>query len=158
MKTFHVHIKVKNLQENITFYTALFATEPTVQKADYAKWMLEDPKVNFAISQNEEETGIEHLGIQTGSREELQEVYNHLEEAKGVIFEEGECSCCYAKSEKSWIKDPQGVEWEAFYTFGETTLYGEGRNSKEPVQEIIEKKSQEPEKAESTCDGSCSVS
>lgn len=157
MKTFHVHIKVKNLQENIAFYSALFAAEPSVQKKDYAKWMLNDPKVNFAISQNENEVGIEHLGIQTGSREELKDVYGNLEKAKGVIFEEGECSCCYAKSEKSWIRDPQGVEWEAFYTFGETTVYGEGRNAKESAEEINETKQQEPLKAESACDGSCSV-
>lgn len=157
MKTFHVHIKVKDLQENIAFYSALFATKPSIQKADYVKWMLKDPKVNFAISQNKEETGIEHLGIQTESREELQKVYGNLEKAKGAIYEEGEYSCCYAKSEKSWIKDPQGVEWEAFYTFGETTIYGEGRNSKEPIQEI-EEIAQEPVKAGGAHDGSCSLS
>lgn len=125
MKTFHVHIKVKNLRENIAFYSALFAAEPSVQKEDYAKWMLKNPKVNFAISQNEEKIGIEHLGIQAESNEELQEVYGNLEKAKGEIFEEGLCSCCYAKSEKSWIKDPQGINWEAFFTFGESTVYGE---------------------------------
>ncbi len=158
MKTFHVHIKVKNLQENIDFYSALFAAKPAVQKADYAKWMLQEPRVNFAISQNEEETGIEHLGIQTGSREELQEVYGNLEKAKGAIFEEGECSCCYSKSEKSWIKDPQGVEWEAFYTHGETTVYGEGRNAKAVLKETPKQEQEELVKAESSCDGSCSVS
>ncbi|AVR45144.1 glyoxalase/bleomycin resistance/dioxygenase family protein [Christiangramia fulva] len=157
MKTFHVHIKVKDLEENIAFYSALFGTEPSVVKSDYAKWMLNDPKVNFAISQNENDNGIEHLGIQTGSREELQEVYGNLEKAKGVIFEEGECSCCYAKSEKSWIKDPQGVEWEAFYTFGETTVYGEGRNAKQVEEESEEPKREASVKAETTCDGSCAV-
>ncbi|MDX1545302.1 MAG: ArsI/CadI family heavy metal resistance metalloenzyme, partial [Christiangramia sp.] len=130
MKTFHVHVRVKNLEESINFYNALFATQPTIRKGDYAKWMLRDPKVNFAISNGHSENGIEHLGIQTESKEELQEVYNNLEKAKGEIFKEGDCSCCYSKSEKSWITDPQGVDWEAFYTYGEATVYGEGRNAK----------------------------
>ncbi len=153
MKTFHVHVRVKNLKESVNFYTALFAVEPTVQKEDYAKWMLQDPKVNFAISNGHAENGIEHLGIQTESREELEQVYKNLENAKGQIFEEGDCSCCYSKSEKSWITDPQGVDWEAFYTYGEATVYGEGRNAKK-APEAMEKWSAN-ETAE--CDGSCSL-
>lgn len=99
-------------------------------KEDYAKWMLEDPRINFAISLHPENAGIEHLGIQAESEEELAEVYGRLKEAKGAIREEGKCTCCYAKSEKSWITDPQGVDWEAFYTFGEATVYGEGANAR----------------------------
>ncbi|GAB3821681.1 ArsI/CadI family heavy metal resistance metalloenzyme [Pontibacter rugosus] len=125
MKRFHVNVSVKNLQESTAFYTALFGTAPTVLKPDYAKWMLEDPRVNFAISLHPELVGIEHLGIQAENAEELMEVYARLKQAKGTIREEGKCTCCYAKSEKSWIADPQGLEWEAFYTFGEATVYGE---------------------------------
>jgi catechol 2,3-dioxygenase-like lactoylglutathione lyase family enzyme len=130
MKRFHVNVRVKNLEESIGFYTALFATEPTVLKEDYAKWMLKDPRINFALSLHPENAGIEHLGIQAESEEELAEVYGNLKKAKGAIREEGKCTCCYAKSEKSWITDPQGVDWEAFYTFGEATVYGEGANAR----------------------------
>ncbi|PRY13673.1 glyoxalase/bleomycin resistance protein/dioxygenase superfamily protein [Pontibacter ummariensis] len=130
MKRFHVNVRVKNLQESVAFYTALFATAPTVLKEDYAKWMLEDPRINFAISLHPENAGIEHLGIQAESEEELAEVYERLQQAKGTIVEEGKCTCCYAKSEKSWITDPQGVDWEAFYTFGEATVYGEGKHTR----------------------------
>lgn len=130
MKRFHVHVKVKDLQESISFYNALFNTPATVVKGDYAKWMLEDPRINFAISNNHAENGIEHLGIQVESPEELQEVYANIQNAKGQIREEGKCTCCYAKSEKSWITDPQGVDWETFYTFGTATIYGEGTNAK----------------------------
>ncbi|MDX5482390.1 MAG: VOC family protein [Hymenobacteraceae bacterium] len=130
MKRFHVNVRVKNLQESTAFYTALFGAEPTVRKEDYAKWMLDDPRINFAISLHPENAGIEHLGIQAESEEELAEVYGRLKEAKGKIREEGKCTCCYAKSEKSWITDPQGVDWEAFYTFGEATVYGEGANAR----------------------------
>lgn len=131
MKRFHVHLRVKDLQENIKFYNVLFATEANVIKPDYAKWMLDDPKVNFAISSSDaSHTGIEHLGIQTESSEELHQVYQNMEQAEGKILAEGETTCCYAKSEKSWIADPQGIEWEAFYTHGESTVYGEGRTTK----------------------------
>ncbi|HEY4651629.1 MAG TPA: ArsI/CadI family heavy metal resistance metalloenzyme [Pontibacter sp.] len=130
MRRFHVNVSVKNLEESVAFYAALFASEPTVLKPDYAKWMLEDPRINFAISLHPEKAGIEHLGIQAESEAELAEVYGNLKKAKGAMREEGRCTCCYAKSEKSWIADPQGVEWEAFYTFGEATMYGEGANAR----------------------------
>lgn len=123
MKRLHVHVRVKDLEESIAFYNALFSSAPSLQKTDYAKWMLEDPRVNFAISESAVETGIEHLGIQAESQEELNEVFGRLQEAKGSVREEGQTICCYAQSEKSWIADPQGVEWEAFYTFGESTTY-----------------------------------
>jgi catechol 2,3-dioxygenase-like lactoylglutathione lyase family enzyme len=126
MKRLHVHVGVENLDSSIAFYATLFAAQPTVVKHDYAKWMLEDPRVNFAISSgNHARTGIEHLGIQVESRDELSEVYERLEAADRPVREEGATTCCYAKSEKSWIADPDGVVWETFLTNGEATIYGE---------------------------------
>jgi hypothetical protein len=124
MKRLHVHVSVKDLSASIRFYRELFSSEPTVVKDDYAKWMLEDPRVNFAVSQRAKATGIEHLGIQVENRTELNEVYERLKRAEGPVIEEGATTCCYAQSEKSWISDPQGVEWETFLTTGESTLYG----------------------------------
>ncbi|WP_207432401.1 ArsI/CadI family heavy metal resistance metalloenzyme [Sabulibacter ruber] len=124
MKRLHVNLTVHNLEESVNFYAALFAAGPTVLKADYAKWMLEDPRVNFAISTHGEVAGVEHLGIQVETPEELQVVFARLEKAKGTVRVEGNTTCCYARSEKSWIQDPQGIEWETFYTFGESTTYG----------------------------------
>ena len=124
MKRLHVHVGVENLEKSIGFYSTLFAAEPTVVKADYAKWMLDDPRVNFAISTANEHKGIEHLGIQAESGDELREVYGRLKAADRPMLEEGCTTCCYAKSEKSWIADPDGVTWEAFFTDGESTVYG----------------------------------
>lgn len=137
MKRFHVHVRVKSLNDSIQFYNALFGVEPTVSKGDYAKWMLEDPKVNFAISTGHSENGIEHLGIQVDSPKGLEEVYANMQKAKGTVREEGHCTCCYSKSQKSWITDPQGVDWEAFFTYGDATVYGEGTNAK-PAPEVME--------------------
>jgi Predicted ring-cleavage extradiol dioxygenase len=137
MKRFHIHMRVKDLNENIQFYSALFGSEPTVKKVDYAKWMLEDPKVNFAISTGQTKTGIEHLGIQVDSPEELQIVYGNMRNAKNTVRNEDECTCCYSKSQKSWITDPQAVEWEAFYTYGSSTTYGEGSNAR-PSPDVMD--------------------
>lgn len=125
MKRLHVHVGVNDLDQSIGFYSTLFGAEPTVTKPDYAKWMLEDPRVNFAISAGNAHKGVEHLGIQVESGEELQEVYGRLKAADRPVLEEGATTCCYAKSEKSWIADPQGVVWEAFFTNGEATVYGD---------------------------------
>lgn len=126
MKRLHVHVGVENLDRSIGFYSTLFGTEPTVVKADYAKWMLEDPRVNFAISAGQHaKKGIEHLGIQVEDRDELAEVYGRLKAADRPVLEEGATTCCYAKSEKSWISDPDGVVWEAFLTNGAATVYGD---------------------------------
>lgn len=126
MKRLHVHVGVTDLSRSIKFYSTLFGAEPTATKADYAKWMLEDPRVNFAISSgNHAANGIEHLGIQVESGEELTEVYGRLKAADRPVLEEGATTCCYAKSEKSWISDPDGVVWEAFFTNGEATVYGD---------------------------------
>ena len=124
MKRFHVHVAVPNLAESIRFYSTLFGAEPTVTKHDYAKWMLEDPRVNFAISKRGSEAGIRHLGIQVEDRAELADVYSRLQRAEAPILDEGATTCCYAKSEKSWIEDPQGIQWETFLTTGENTTYG----------------------------------
>jgi catechol 2,3-dioxygenase-like lactoylglutathione lyase family enzyme len=119
----HVHVSVQDLDASIRFYSNLFAATPVVRKADYAKWMLEDPLVNFAISARGAPAGIEHLGIQVADESELHDVYERLKKADAPVLEEGETVCCYAKSEKSWIEDPQGVRWETFLTTGESTFY-----------------------------------
>lgn len=125
MKRLHVHVGVNDLDQSIGFYSTLFGADPTVVKADYAKWMLEDPRVNFAISAGNAHKGVEHLGIQVESQDELKDVYDRLKAADRPVLEEGATTCCYAKSEKSWIADPQGVVWEAFFTNGEATVYGD---------------------------------
>jgi len=126
MKRLHVHVAVKDIPQSIGFYSALFAAQPAVVKTDYAKWMLDDPRVNFAISTRGREPGLDHLGIQVEDASELDEVYARLREAGGNIIEEGETACCYAKSEKSWIDDPAGIAWETFLTTGESITYGDG--------------------------------
>lgn len=126
MKRFHVHVGVSDLDASIAFYSGLFGAAPTVTKSDYAKWMLEDPRINFAISQKcGANKGIEHLGLQVEDEIELTEVYGRLNSAQGPVLEEGATTCCYAKSEKSWIADPDGVVWEAFLTTGDSTVYGD---------------------------------
>ncbi|GAB4371244.1 MAG: ArsI/CadI family heavy metal resistance metalloenzyme [Kiloniellaceae bacterium] len=124
MKRLHLHLAVADLAQSVRFYSTLFDAPPTVEKADYAKWMLEDPRVNFAISQRGAAPGIEHLGIQVETPEELRAVYARLQQAEGPVLEEGATTCCYAQSEKAWISDPQGVSWEAFLTLGDSTVYG----------------------------------
>ena len=125
MKRLHVHVGVADLDRSIAFYSTLFGSQPTVTKEDYAKWMLDDPRVNFAISAGNPNKGIEHLGIQAEDRNELAEVYGRLKAADRPVLEEGCTTCCYAKSEKSWVSDPDGVVWEAFHTTGESTVYGD---------------------------------
>ena len=125
MKRFHLHVGVADLDASIAFYTHLFGAEPSVVKPDYAKWMLEDPRINFAISMREGAAkGIEHVGLQVEDADELAEVYARLNAADRPVLEEGATTCCYAKSEKSWIADPDGVVWEAFLTSGGSTTYG----------------------------------
>lgn len=140
MKRLHVHVGVADLDQSIKFYSALFSAEPTFRKADYAKWMLEDPRVNFAISARAMDGGgVRHLGIQVESPDELQEVYARLKRADGPTFEEGKTTCCYAKSEKTWVSDPQGVAWETFLTTGESTTYGGGAESAAPESHAASK-------------------
>jgi catechol 2,3-dioxygenase-like lactoylglutathione lyase family enzyme len=125
MMRMHVHVGVADLERSIRFYSALFGAQPSAVKSDYAKWMLEDPRVNFAISSGHHASkGIEHLGIQAETGDELVEVYGRLQAADRPVLEEGATTCCYARSEKSWIADPDGVIWEAFHTTGDSTVYG----------------------------------
>ncbi|WP_374598865.1 ArsI/CadI family heavy metal resistance metalloenzyme [Sphingosinicella sp.] len=127
MKRLHVHVAVRDLEASTRFYSTLFAAEPTVVKADYAKWMLEDPRVNFAISAHEGAApGLSHLGIQVEDAGELEEVYARLQKADRPVLDEGATTCCYAKSTKSWIADPQDIAWETFLTTGESVDYGTG--------------------------------
>ncbi len=126
MKRLHVHVSVEDIPHSVRFYSALFAAKPTVIKPDYAKWMLDDPRVNFAISTRGRQPGLDHLGIQAENTDELHDVYARLREAGGSIIEQGQTTCCYAKSEKSWIDDPAGISWETFHTTGESTVYGDG--------------------------------
>jgi catechol 2,3-dioxygenase-like lactoylglutathione lyase family enzyme len=125
MKRLHVHVAVADVTQSIRFYSTLFAAEPTVAKPDYAKWMLDDPRVNFAISAHGGQPGLDHLGIQVETQDELQEVYGRLRQADRPVLAEGATTCCYAKTEKSWITDPQGLAWESFLTTGESTVYGD---------------------------------
>ena len=127
MKRLHVHVGVDDLAASTRFYATLFGAEPSVTKPDYAKWMLDDPRVNFAISSGGHASrGVEHLGIQVETAEELSEVYARLKAADRPVLEEGATTCCYATSEKSWIADPQGVVWETFHTTGAAVDYGQG--------------------------------
>jgi catechol 2,3-dioxygenase-like lactoylglutathione lyase family enzyme len=126
MKRFHVHLSVDDLARSVRFYSAVFAAEPTVVKPDYAKWMLEDPRVNFAISARGRATvGVDHLGIQAEDETELREVYARLHRADGPTVAQGKTTCCYAESDKTWILDPQGVSWETFLTHGDSTVFGD---------------------------------
>jgi catechol 2,3-dioxygenase-like lactoylglutathione lyase family enzyme len=134
VKRLHVHVSVSDLAQSIRFYSELFGTTPSVHKADYARWMLEDPRLNFAISQRGATPGVEHLGIQVESRAELEEVYARLRRADRPVLEVGATTCCYARSEKSWIADPQGVQWETFLTTGESTVYGHDSIRVDPVK------------------------
>ena len=126
MKRFHVHVHVEDLAQSIAFYSKMFATEPTRREADYAKWMLDDPRINFAISTRGGTPGVDHLGIQTDSADELVALKAQAKAADLALFDQGETSCCYAKSEKHWITDPQGVAWEHFHTLGDIPVFGSG--------------------------------
>jgi len=140
MKRLHVHVAVDDLNRSIAFYSGLFAAAPTVLKDDYAKWMLEDPRVNFAISSRGARAGVDHLGIQTETDGELRELASRLKHAGETTRDLESTTCCYAKSNKSWVNDPSGVRWETFYTFGDATTYGEdhdtGPSAKQPVAEV----------------------
>jgi catechol 2,3-dioxygenase-like lactoylglutathione lyase family enzyme len=118
MKRFHVHVSVPDLAASIRFYSTLFGTGPAVVKTDYAKWMLEDPRVNFAISERGGKTGINHLGLQTDSDEELEALSGQLQQANLGTQTEREVACCYARSNKYWVTDPTGIAWETFHTLG----------------------------------------
>jgi catechol 2,3-dioxygenase-like lactoylglutathione lyase family enzyme len=169
MKRLHVHVSVDDLAQSIRFYSTLFAAEPTALKNDYAKWMLDDPRVNFAISTGcrpgGRAAGFSHLGIQAEDESELAEVYDRLSRAERPIVEQKAATCCYAKSDKQWIADPQGVPWETFLTYGEATIYGESDSFtrlKEATERAVGREpaalveqAPEPAAAEACCAPSC---
>ena len=125
MKRFHVHAHVDDLQRSIAFYSKMFAAEPTRIEADYAKWMLEDPRVNFAISTRGGKPGVDHLGLQTDTEEELAELKARAQAADMTLLDEGETTCCYARSDKHWVTDPQGIAWEHFHTLDSIPVFSE---------------------------------
>ena len=124
MKRLHVHVSVADLDQSIQFYSTLFGAQPSKQKVDYAKWMLEDPRVNFAISTGANSTGLSHLGIQAEDQAELDELTARAKVAGESVLIESGASCCYARSNKAWVEDPAGLRWETFFTFGDITTYG----------------------------------
>ena len=127
MKRFHVHVHVDDLAKSVAFYSKLFAAEPARIEGDYAKWMLDDPRINFAISTRGDKPGVDHLGIQTDDAAELAELKSRAEAADMALFDEGETSCCYAHSEKHWVTDPQGIAWEHFHTLNDIPVFSERR-------------------------------
>ena len=135
MKRFHVHVAVHDLKQSIRFYSALFGVQPSVEKADYAKWMLNDPRINFAISNRGGKAGIDHLGIQAENSDELEELGSRLAQADVSVMPQKGASCCYAKSDKYWTLDPQGVAWESFHTLDLVPIYGSDTREKAAAAE-----------------------
>ena len=125
MKRLHLHIAVDNLDRSIEFYSTLFGSQPSVLKPDYAKWMLEDPKVNLAISARGAKAGVDHVGIQVDSDDELRQIATRLKSAGEIIQNQEDATCCYSESNKTWTSDPSGLRWETFFTFGEAVYYGQ---------------------------------
>lgn len=124
MKRMHIHVGVKSIDEGVKFYSALFGAAPSKSKEDYAKWMLDDPRINFAISTRAKQ-GVDHLGLQVEDDIELEELHQRLQDADMAIFDEGDTVCCYARSSKAWVKDPSGVAWESFKTMADAQLFSE---------------------------------
>jgi catechol 2,3-dioxygenase-like lactoylglutathione lyase family enzyme len=127
MKRFHVHVHVDDLAKSVAFYSKLFAAEPARLEGDYAKWMLDDPRINFAISTRGSQPGVDHLGIQADDADELTELKSRAKAADMELFDEGEATCCYAHSDKYWVTDPQGVAWEHFQTLGNVPVFSESK-------------------------------
>jgi hypothetical protein len=125
MKRFHVHLHVDDLAKSVVFYSKLFASEPARVEADYAKWMLDDPRVNFAISTRGSQSGLDHLGFQVDDATELEQLKERAEAADMALLDEGATTCCYARSEKHWVTDPQGIAWEHFHTLGNIPVFNE---------------------------------
>ncbi len=127
MKRFHVHVRVDDLDSSMRFYSTLFGAEPTVVKPDYAKWMLDDPRVNFAITAGSTSAGLDHLGLQVESDEDLAIIAGRLDAAGQSVVRQEYAACCYARGNKGWVSDPTGISWETFHTFGDSTVYGNDR-------------------------------
>jgi hypothetical protein len=124
VKRFHAHVRVDDLESSVRFYSTLFGTEPAVLKADYAKWMLVDPPVNFAITAGSTAPGLDHLGLQVESDEDLALIARRLDMAGQSVLKQENAACCYARGNKGWVSDPSGISWETFRTYGENTVYG----------------------------------
>ena len=127
MKRFHAHIRVDDLASSVRFYSTLFGVEPAVLKSDYAKWMLDDPRVNFAITAGSTSAGLDHLGLQVESDQDLAIIAGRLDAAGQSVLRQQNASCCYARGDKGWVSDPSGISWETFHTFGDSTVYGNDR-------------------------------
>ncbi|MGH8681639.1 MAG: ArsI/CadI family heavy metal resistance metalloenzyme [Burkholderiales bacterium] len=136
MKRFHLHVAVKDLDQSVRFYSMLFGTDPTVRKPDYAKWMLEDPRVNFAISTRAGQVGIDHVGIQAENAAELEDVRARLARADQAYVTQKDAACCYARSNKHWVEDPQGIAWEAWHTLESIPVYGAGTRPSADGKEV----------------------
>jgi catechol 2,3-dioxygenase-like lactoylglutathione lyase family enzyme len=143
MKRFHAHVMVENLESSLRFYSTLFGAEPAVLKADYAKWMLDDPRVNFAVTAGSSSAGLDHLGLQVESDEELAAIAERLAAGGQAVEKQENASCCYARGNKGWVSDPSGISWEAFHTFGESTVYGNDIAARSAISN--------PQTAESCC-------
>jgi catechol 2,3-dioxygenase-like lactoylglutathione lyase family enzyme len=135
MKRFHVHVAVEDLDANIRFYSTVFGFSPTVLKNDYAKWMLDDPRINFAISKRGVKPGLDHLGVQVDTEEELTALRSQVAQAEITVLDQDNASCCYARSDKYWIIDPQGIAWETFHTLDSVPVYGDDTLHQVPSQQ-----------------------
>lgn len=147
MKRFHIHVGVKDLNTSVQFYSTLFGAKPVKLKEDYAKWMLEDPRLNFAISTRSKEQGVDHLGIQVESPDELTEITERLKKADLGVYDEGETTCCYAESNKAWVQDPSGVAWEAYQNMADADVFS-GEKKEESEGECCV-----PDDSETSCCG-----
>lgn len=147
MKRFHIHVGVKDLDKSVQFYSTLFGQKPTKLKGDYAKWMLEDPRVNFAISTRSQESGVDHLGIQVENSQELDEITERLKRADLGVYDEGEVTCCYAESNKAWVQDPSGVAWEAYQNMADADVFSETKEQEAEGECCI------PDDSETSCCG-----
>jgi hypothetical protein len=150
MKRFHVHVHVEDLAKNIAFYSAMFDAQPARTESDYAKWMLEDPPVNFAISTRGDSPGVDHLGIQVSSAEELGGLKQNATRADMALLDEGQTSCCYARSDKYWVTDPQGIAWEQFHTLDSIPVFSE-REARADGTACCAAPSSQPAPAKSCC-------
>ena len=131
MKRFHIHVGVTDLQKSVQFYSTLFGQQPSKLKDDYAKWMLDDPRLNFAISTRSNESGVDHLGIQVENQPELTEITERLKNADLGVYDEGETTCCYAESNKAWVKDPSGIAWETYQNMANAEVFSKKADNQE---------------------------
>lgn len=162
MKRFHIHVSVDDLAQSVSFYSTLFARQPSLVEADYAKWMLDDPPVNFAISHRRQPVGVNHLGFQVDSGEELEALRGQLLAADARLIQENNQACCYARSDKYWVTDPTGVAWETFHTLDPIPVYGEDTpvfdHGTSPTPAMVGEKSCCVPKATEVSDSSCCTS